>query len=87
MKQIVKRFERDDLPNDELKILSDAIGINQVKALLIKCPGQRFYIPKSVYKQMDLNYIRKNPGKTPQEIAEVLGIGLRTAYRKRAAVK
>ena len=87
MKQILKKFKREDLPTEGLRLLSDAIGINSVKAALVKCQGMIVYFPKKVNKQSQLNYIVKNPRKTPQQIAEALGIGLRTAYRKMAAVK
>jgi len=87
MKQIISKFSREDLPNEELRVLSDAIGINQVKVIMVKCPGMKFYIPKAVYKQSDLNFIRKHPNLSAQEIADRLGFGIRTAYRKKAAVK
>ena len=77
-------MEREDLPTDKLKELADVIGVNQVKAMLLKLPGYEIYVPKSfLYKKSDMNYIRQNPNKKPVEIAEQLGCSLRTAYRKK----
>ena len=87
MKQIVKKFKREDLPNEGLRLLSDEIGINPVKAARVKCRVMIVYFPKKVNETSQLNYIIKNPRKTPQQISEALGIGLRTAYRKMAAIK
>lgn len=87
MKSVLDDFSRDDLPNEGLREMSDVIGINQVKALMVKCPGVTFHIPKDLYRQSDLDYIKKNTKKTSAEIAETLGLSERTIQRKRRKLK
>jgi len=82
MKSILSKFKREDLPNESLRLLSDVIGINQVKALMVRMPGCTIHIPKSFYKQSDLNFIRKNKTTPVKEIARELGCSERTVYRK-----
>lgn len=87
MKGVLEKFEREDFPNDGLKRLSDVIGVNTVKLILLKCPGMTFHVPKAFYKQSDINYITKHKNDTPQEIAEALGLSVRTVYRKLESIK
>lgn len=82
MKSILSKFKREDLPNESLRLLSDVIGINSVKALMIRLPGVTIHIPKSFYRQSDLNFIRKNKTTPIKEIAQELGCSERTVYRK-----
>jgi len=83
MKSVLSRFKRVDLPNEGLRILSDVIGINQVKAMMVKLPGVTIHIPKDFYKQSDMNFIRKNPDMPVGKMAVELGCSVRTVYRKR----
>ena len=87
MKGMLEKFEREDLPNKGLRILSDSLGINQVKEIMLTCPGQTFHIPKSFYKQSDLNYITKHIDDDPKDIAYKLGCSLRTVQRKVLAIR
>jgi transcriptional regulator of acetoin/glycerol metabolism len=82
MKSVLDKFKREDLPNDGLKELSDVIGINSVKAVMVKMPGVTVHVPKSIYKQSDMNYIRNNRDKSVSEMARELGCSHRTVYRK-----
>ena len=84
MKSVVENFIREDLPNEGLKEMSDVIGINHVKALMVKCPGMTFHVPKDLYRQSDLDYIKKNFGETVENLANTLGCSVRTIYRKKA---
>ena len=86
MKSILQKFSREDLPNESLRILSDVIGINQVKEIMVRLPGVTVHIPKSFYKQSDMNFIIKNKKRPPKEIAQELGCSVRTVYRKLKAV-
>lgn len=82
MKSVLSKFKRGDLPNEGLRVLSDVIGVNSVKAMMVQLPGMTFHVPKGFYKQSDLNYIRKNKDKPVEEMANDLGCSTRTIYRK-----
>ena len=81
MKSILQKMTRSELPNDGLRELSDVIGVNRVKEMLVKLPGCTYHVPKTLYKQEDRHYIKTHPNKTAKEIAYDLGVSLRTAYR------
>lgn len=87
MKSILEKWNRDDLPNEKMRQLSDVIGINNVKAILVKCPGMVFSVPKTFYKISDINYIKKNKGLPIAVIADKLGCSERTVYRKLELVR
>ena len=87
MKGILERFKREDLPNEGLRLLSDAVGVNTVKEILLKCPGMNFHVPKAFFKQSDLNYIKKHMNDKPEDIAGVLCCSERTVFRKLAHLR
>jgi len=87
MKSVLDKFTREDLPNEGLRLLSDVIGVNQVKAMMVQLPGMTFHVPKDFHKQSDLNYIRKNADRPVEEIALALGCSVRTVYRKLDSIK
>jgi len=87
MKDLIEKFTKEDLPNKGLQELSDVIGINQVKAMLVKLPGVTIHVPKSLYKKSDLEYIKEHIDDAPEDIAEKTGCSLRTVYRKIEAIK
>jgi hypothetical protein len=82
MKSFVKKWNRDDIPNKGLKEVSDVIGINAVKALLVKCPGMTFHIPKKYYSQLDDSFLKKHRKEKATWLAHKLGLSVRTIYRK-----
>lgn len=83
MKSLLKKTDREELPNKGLKILSDVIGINRVKELIVKCPGHIFYVPKRVFRERDDEFITKNfDGKNAEFISEKIGLSVRTVYRR-----
>ena len=82
MKSFLERFEREDLPNEGLRCLSDVIGINNVKAIMVKMPGQTVHVPKDFYRQADINYIKNNMDMPVVEMARNLGCSVRTIYRR-----
>ena len=87
MKGLFKNYHREDLPNKALMELSDVIGMSQMKAVLVKCPGMTFHVPKVLYRKSDMDFIRKNPDMKKDAIADALGCSLRTVYRKQLLVK
>jgi len=82
MKSILDRIEICNLPNDNLKALSMIIGINKFKELIVKIPGAKIYIPKSVKSISNKSYAIENfNGNNHQGIADHLGISKRSVYR------
>lgn len=86
MKGIFEKMEREDLPNEGLKKLSDVVGINQIKAMLVQLPGVTIHVPKIFYKQGDDNFIRKNMDMPVKDIAQKLGCSENTVWRKRRSI-
>lgn len=86
-KSFLLKLERKDLPNEGLRILSDIIGINKIKVLLVKMPGTVVYIPKYFHKQIDETYLGKNFKKPIDELALMLGVSERTVYRRLKNIK
>jgi len=86
-KSILANFDREDLPNEGLRLLSDIIGIDSVKVVMLKLPGTTIHVPKTLYKQSDNNYLMKNKDKPAKELAYKMGCSLRSVYRKLKAVK
>lgn len=87
MKKLLEKFTREDLPNDGLRELSDVIGINEVKAVMVKLPGVTIHVPKTIYRESDMNYLKTHKDDNPETLADVLGCSQRTIYRKLAALK
>lgn len=86
-RSILDTLTREELPTQELKDLADVIGINKLKEVLIKMPGQRFYIPKWYLREVDDNFILKNytsqdVDKNVEKIGQRLGLTTRTVYRR-----
>jgi len=70
-----------DFPN-HLQTVVEAIGIAAVKTLIVKCPGQTIYIPKTINSSYNARYIKENfNGENYKEIADHLGITERSVYR------
>ncbi len=84
MKSFLEEWERGDIPNEGLKSISDVIGINNVKSILVKFPGMTFHVPKKYYSQLDDSFLKKNKGEKATWLADKLGYSVRTIYRKLA---
>lgn len=82
MKSILSEYVRDDLPNESLKLLSDVIGINQIKVIMLKLPGVTIHVPKTLYRQSDNNYLSKHMDLPVKELSLNMGCSERTTYRK-----
>jgi hypothetical protein len=64
----------DDLTGD-LAMLSDVIGLENVRKMIKEFNGLTFYIPK--IKRLDAfvhRYLEENSNKTPKEIARFLSV-------------
>ena len=82
MNAILDRIEIEDLQSQILKDVAQVIGIDKLKELIVKCPGAKIYIPKSVKIITNRKYANENfNGRNYQEIAEHLGITKRSVYR------
>jgi len=86
-KSILAKYNREDLPNENLRILSDLIGMDLIKVVMLKFPGTNIHVPKTLYRQSDENYLSKNKDKPARELAHVMGCSIRTVYRKLKQVK
>jgi len=82
MNAILDPLEIEDLPTQTLRDVAGVIGIGLLKELIVKCPGAKIYIPKSVKWVSNLKYVRENfNGGNHKAIAEHLGITPRSVYR------
>lgn len=81
MTALLDKIELNDLP-EHLKPIANAIGIGAVKALIVKCPGQTIYIPKSLTASYNKKYVNDNfSGDNYESLAKHLGITKRSVYR------
>jgi len=87
MKGLFEKWTIADLPNPGLKELAEVIGLDNIKAMLVKCPGMTFHVPKDLYKQSDIEYIKTHLDDPISELAEKLGMSERTVFRKIKQVK
>jgi len=79
---ILDPIEIEDLPGEGLRQIARIIGIDKVKELIVKCPGQKVYIPKSVRTITNKRYAADNfTGNNYQDIADHLGITARSVRR------
>ena len=84
MNAILDKVNVSDLPSAELKEVAQVIGISKLKELIIKCPGMKLYIPKSIKIVSNKRYVDEHfNGGNYKEIAEHLGITVRSVYRLR----
>ncbi len=82
MNAILDRIEVKDLPSQALKDVAEVIGISKLKELIVRCPGAKIYIPKSIRTISNKKYAYENfNGENYQEIAVHLGITKRSVYR------
>lgn len=82
MNAILDKMEIGDVPAGPLREVATVIGISKFKELIIKCPGVKIYIPKSVRTISNLKYCRDHfTGDNHRQIADHLGITKRSVYR------
>ncbi len=81
MNAILDKMTINDLP-DHLRPVAQAIGISAVKTLIVKLPGSVIYIPKTLNSSYNAKYIADHfNGENYQDIADHLGITVRSVYR------
>jgi len=81
MNSLLDKIEVSDLP-EHLQPMAEAIGLSAVKALIVKCSGSTFYIPKAIKSSYNAKYIKDNfRGDNYQELSDHLGITVRSVYR------
>lgn len=81
MTALLDKLTIEDLP-ESLREVARAIGISNVKTLIVKCPGLVVYIPKTLNASYNHKYINENfTGDNHQELADHLGITPRSVYR------
>jgi len=72
----------DDLPTEGLKEAAKAIGLPAVKTLMVKCPGAKLYIPKTLNSSYNKKFVKDHfTGDNHEWIADRLGVTVRTIYR------
>lgn len=75
-------IEIDDLPTPALRDAARAIGLPAVKTLMVKCAGEKIYIPKTLNSSYNKKFVKENfTGDNYHELAERLGVTVRTIYR------
>lgn len=82
MNAILDDIKVEDLPSKALQEVADVIGISMLKELIVKCPGTKLYIPKSVKTITNRKYCQDNfTGDNHAELAKHLDITKRSVYR------
>jgi len=70
-----------DLP-ENLQKVAEVIGISNIKALIVKLPGIKVYIPKSISSSYNSKYINEHfTGDNYEAIADHLGLTIRSVRR------
>jgi Mor family transcriptional regulator len=79
--RLLEELQQKDL-TDDLQILADYLGIEQVKLLIKHLGGITFYIPKynALYKTAK-RFIRNNPNYTTKQYALMLTLSESTIFR------
>ncbi len=81
MTALLDKLEIKDLP-EGLQEIARAIGISNVKTLMVKCPGSTIYIPKTLNSSYHHKYINEHfTGDNYAALASHLGITVRSVYR------
>lgn len=53
-------FTMDNLPNEDMKIIAEIIGLSNVITLMCEVPGFTFTVPKNATRKAKISYIKQN---------------------------
>ena len=71
MDLLIASLQARDLPNEDLQVLAEVIGLEAVKKILRQCPGMNFYVPLKLSADFNRRYILENYGKDGDGVSEV----------------
>lgn len=81
MIDLLADITEDDLPNEIMKYVAEACGIEVARALLKRCPGMRIDVPARPNRNAMKRYIEVNyTGRNAAVLASKLGVSERFIY-------
>lgn len=84
VESLIATITAQDLPNEDMAQLVEIIGLENVRKLLLSCPGMSFYVPLKLSTEFHKRYIYENYDKdlnNVRPIARALGITQRSVWR------
>lgn len=69
LNDIVQNMTKDDLPNEDMKLVCDAIGLENTIKLMDELGGCQLNVPKSWGSKAALRYIKNNMHMSAKKLA------------------
>ncbi|MFI3301170.1 MAG: hypothetical protein R3Y28_07100 [Candidatus Gastranaerophilales bacterium] len=81
----LKDIEKDDLPNEDLKIVAELIGISVAIKMMCELPGINISVPKNATLKARNKYIKKHydgTKKSRYHLAKICDVSESYIYKK-----
>ncbi len=78
--EFVKQQPLDKIPNYDMRVVAQVIGIEKLVELLEVFGGTTVTFPKYVFKEMAKEYVRQHRHRTPRDLAMDTGLSQSTIY-------
>ena len=87
-KEWIKNLTVEDMPNEELKLIAEYLGIETALDLIENFPGININIPKNAFRRLMKEYIKKKyNGTRASQINLALECGVTAQYITQVARK
>lgn len=80
LKEIIDSITYDDLPNEDMQLIADTIGLEATVKLMEECGGMQITIPKNFAIKAKRKYIIENQHIVPKKLAIRTGMTERFVY-------
>lgn len=80
-RDLFELFAEDDLPNDDMRLIADLLGLEAAFLMILKLGGIQLIVPKSGLKKLAKKYIKaKFDGSNVKSLAIKCGVSTTFAY-------
>jgi Mor family transcriptional regulator len=80
-RDLFEMFADDDLPNDDMRLIADLLGLEAAFLMILKLGGIQLIVPKSGLKKLAKKYIKaKFDGSNVKSLAIKCGVSTTFAY-------
>lgn len=80
----IKNITKENLPNEDLKIIADILGLGVVIKLMCELPGMNIAIPKNATLKAKIQYIKQNydgSKKSRYNLSKICGVSESYIYK------
>lgn len=80
----IKNITKENLPNEDLKIIAEILGLGVAIKMMCELPGMNIAIPKNATLKAKIQYIKQNydgSKKSRYDLAKACGLSENYIYR------